>query len=115
RVSAGGAPREEDCIAPWGTALLTKADLEPLRKLAESFGPAARETGELSQYPGFPIQRRALEGPGKGHLETLKSVKRGAIAKDQFAVPAGYTKKTPEEMHGAKGRPTPGTPPGPGR
>jgi hypothetical protein len=110
KVLEDGKPKEEDCIAPWSSSILTRADFAGLRKFAEdmakSVGTMAGGTGknafqQFDKYPGFPVTRHPLD-PAEHEDEVLKSVKRGSIPASTFAVPAGYTKK-PLPMPGMMG------------
>jgi hypothetical protein len=108
RIVEEGTPKEEDCLAPWSAGLLQRTDFAGLRKFAEDM---AKESGAMApggrnqmfeqfdKYPGFPVARHPLDG---GQDEQLKSLKRGSIAADKFAVPAGY-KKTEMPMGGMGG------------
>jgi hypothetical protein len=112
RVTDDGQPKEEDCIAPWSAAVLTRADFAGLRKFSEDMakklgvmaGPRNRIFEQFDKFPGFPVVRHSLE-PGQGEDEQLKSVKRGSIPASMFEVPAGYTKKPSpfESMMGGGG------------
>jgi hypothetical protein len=113
RVVENGKGKEEDCLAPWSANLLQRSDFAGLRKFAEEMakdsgamapGGASQTFEQFDKYPGFPVSRHPLEaGPmGMGPDEQLKSIKRGPIAADKFAVPAGY-KKTEIPMGGPGG------------
>jgi len=101
KVLEDGKPKEEDCIAPWSSSILTRADFAGLRKFAEDMaktmgsmaGAGSKNTfQQFDKYPGFPVSRHPLD-PAEHEDEVLKSVKRGSIASSMFAIPAGYTKK----------------------
>jgi len=47
----------------------------------------------LSEYPGLPVQISRPQPDGSNRVMTLKSVSKGAIAADVFAVPAGYAEQ----------------------
>jgi len=96
-----GKVREELCAAPWSAGLVQKSDFAAVGKFAagmmqEFGGPGRRRNplAELDQYPGIPISRVAIDEGGKrGDEDQIKSIKRGAVPAERFAVPAGYTKK----------------------
>ena len=112
RVLEDGKPREEDCVAPWGPKVLQKSDFAGLQKFAAEMAKSMGGMGggrmfeRFDKYPGFPVSQHPLQ-PGQPD-EELKSVKRGAIPADKFAVPAGYVKK--DRKMGLQG-----PPPGPFR
>jgi Domain of unknown function (DUF4412) len=112
RVLEDGKPREEDCVAPWGPKVLQKSDFAGLQKFAAEMAKnmggmgGGRMFERFEKYPGFPVSQHPLQ-PGQPD-EELKSVKRGAIPADKFAVPAGYVKK--DRKMGMQG-----PPPGPFR
>lgn len=99
-VTNAGKMFEIDCIAPWGSLGLTKADFAVFQKFAEAFAatmgsPAASAAGthqQLHRYPGFPIVRTRTAGDGSKREETVKSIKKGSIDSAVFAIPAGYQK-----------------------
>jgi hypothetical protein len=108
RVTDDGQPKEEDCIAPWSSAVLTRADFAGLRKYSEDMakklgamaGKGNRIFEQFDKFPGFPVVRHSLES-GDREDEQLKSVKRGSIPASTFAAPTGYTKKpSPFELMG---------------
>lgn len=96
RVTNDGRPVEEDCIASFGAATLTKEDGDAFKRVAEMFkgarGPAS-QIERWDDYPGFPIVRAKLGPDGKVvHTTTVKSIKHDALSPDLFKVPAGFTK-----------------------
>lgn len=120
RLKIDGKVHEEDCVAPWGPAAVQKSDFDALKpffeQMSKDFSGAAGNGGDrdllerINKAPGFPISRVPIEENGtRGEEEQLKSLKRGAIAGDKFAIPSGFTKKTLPQM----GAPAPGTPGGP--
>jgi hypothetical protein len=109
-----GKVREEICAAPWSAGLLQKSDFAALQKFAAGMmddlgGPAMRRArrnplADLDSYPGIPISRVAIEPDGKrGEEDQIKSIKRGSVAADRFAVPAGYAKKEIDLGRGRRG------------
>ena len=108
-VLEGSTPKEEDCLASWSAKILQRSDFAGLRKFAEDMakdvGVAGRQMfQQFDKYPGFPVLRHPLE-PGQHEDEELKSVKRGSIPAEMFAVPAGFTKKESPMGMGPGGRP----------
>jgi hypothetical protein len=98
RVLDGAAPVEEDCLSPWGSGMVSKAELEPFRKLAEAMSDMigmgrGGDLHEMAKFPGFPVTRKHLGPDGQATSEEkVTSFKRGAVAQDLFTVPAGYRK-----------------------
>jgi hypothetical protein len=96
-----GKLREELCVAPWSAATVQKRDFDAIQTFAKSFmddlGGARRTPhliGAMDLYPGLPISRVPIDDKGqRGEEEQVKSIKRGTIAADRFAPPAGYKKK----------------------
>jgi hypothetical protein len=116
RVTFDGKPRLEECVAAWSAGLVQKSDFAGLRpfltelsKAGGGFGFADSYLEQMQKAPGFPITRAMLdESGGRGAEEELKSVERGPIPPETFAVPDGYTKTELPTM-GPPG--TPGAPP----
>jgi hypothetical protein len=107
----GGPAKEEDCIAPWGSAIVQKSDFAGLRKFIDDIAKSSAAMGggngremldRFDKYPGFPVTRHPLEA-GMKQDEQLKSAKRGSVPASAFVPPAGYTKK--ELQMGAMGGP----------
>ena len=105
RVSDAGKPYEEDCIAAWGAPGLSQDDLTAMKKLAEAFSDGTARGGmdalqEITRYPGVPIQRARLGADGQVEtVDTVKSIRRGALSPAVFAVPAGYQRQASPGSH----------------
>lgn len=95
RERTAGKVASEGCYMPWGPAALTKADLQPLKKMSEfleTFMPGESSLQEdLDAAPGFPAIHVDLQGENR-EPERLVSIKRGSIGADRFRPPAGYKK-----------------------
>ena len=100
KVQVGSFSSSESCIAPWGSNLVTKAEVEQFKKafadMEKSFGSlGAMRAGDLSKAPGIPVEQVHYGADGKTPewTTTLKSVSRGSVAASTFQVPAGFTKQ----------------------
>lgn len=111
KVLEGAAQREEDCLSPWGKALVTREDLSALLRFAESItsmmgemgGPMRGQVGaamtRVGKFPGFPVQR-VLPGRdgGPAETETLKQLERKSLPASLFTVPAGFKRAEMPQM-----------------
>ncbi len=100
RVSIGGKARSESCIAPWSSTIITKADVEQLKKMAADLQkmmdsiPNMPRQQDWTRVPGIPIEEIHLGADGKPDwTSTLTSVDRGPVPKSTFEPPAGFTKQ----------------------
>jgi hypothetical protein len=98
-ITDGGRVVEEACLSAEAKKLIKPGDLKVLREfmdLVGTAGPAGQAQGIMAQmekYPGFPVQTVRTLPDGRKVTQTLKSLVRGAIAADTFAVPSGLTKE----------------------
>lgn len=98
KVTMGGRPFEDSCIAAWNSGALAKADADAIRSVFGSLQalfaslPFAK-TMNLGRFPGLPVQTVHQEpAGGESWQDNLKSIKRGAVSADLFQVPPGYKK-----------------------
>jgi len=118
KVQVAGLPPSESCFAPWGSNLITKAEVTQFRKAFEdlqksfAFVPGVRQN-DWDKAPGIPIEQTHFAADGKTPewTNTLKSVTRPSVTAAEFQVPAGYKK---EEMPMGRGPGGPRGPRGPG-
>jgi hypothetical protein len=119
-VSFGDRVVAHNCFALWGSNVLTKADVEQLKKLAMEMKDMFGSTGnapafDWSQVPGVPVEETHFGPDGKtvAWVNTLKSVNHGAVPASLFEIPASYTKQESpmgqmRGPHGPHGRPPAG-------
>ncbi len=100
-----GDAKADLCAASWSATKINKDDVKALAALSnflqEGFGQVQAQSqggveSEFSQFPGLPVRMVTTKADGSKTTSLLKSVKKGALDKATFELPAGY-----EKMSGA--------------
>jgi hypothetical protein len=107
QVFKDGEPSGTACLAAWKPGgLVTKADLAPMKKLADQMRAlGTRSTGDLGMgpdfdtWPGWPMVMRGPEGREQSRL--IK-VSRVSFPASDFQPPAGYTQRALPALGGAR-------------
>jgi hypothetical protein len=94
------------CIADWGVSGVSRADLEPLRRLVtlqENLAAAMPlaglrvvtiDPGAVSTLDGVPLRVRLRDNDQPETDTRVVAIERGDIATDAFQPPAGWTRRS---------------------
>jgi hypothetical protein len=107
QVSLDGAPNGTACLAAWKPGgPVTKADLAPMKKLADQMRALGARSGgdigmgpDFDSWPGWPL---VMRGPDGHERSRLVKVSRVSFPAGDFQPPAGYSQRPLPSLGGAR-------------